>query len=324
MIVITGGAGFIGSSIVWELNTRGRSDILIVDDLKKAEKWKNINGLIFDDIMSRTTFYEKVQNDSLRFVPEAVIHMGACSSTTETDADYLLENNFRYSKALANLCVKKKIRFIYASSAATYGDGAEGYADDLSQIRRLRPLNMYGYSKHLFDLWLQRNNMLGSAVGIKFFNVFGPNEYHKGEMRSVIHKAYEQIHNTGKASLFKSYKTEYKDGEQMRDFIYVKDAVKMTLFFLANPEINGIYNVGTGKARSWNDLVKAIFNAMDKPVNIEYIEMPEYLKPKYQYYTEADNSKIISAGYKEPIATLEDSVRDYVRNYLMADMYLGY
>ena len=322
MIVVTGGAGFIGSALVWKLNQLGEEEILIVDELGKDEKWKNLSGLKFIDIYHPNEFIELVLGDAVPFEIEAILHMGACSSTTEKDADFLVRNNYHYTQDLAKYSLTNRIRFIYASSAATYGDGSNGYEDNEKELNSLRPLNMYGYSKHLVDLWLYRMGMNEEVVGLKFFNVFGPNEYHKDDMRSVIHKSFGQIAETGKVQLFKSYKDEFKDGEQMRDFIYVKDTVDMTLHFLENRESNGLFNVGTGKARTWVDLVSAVFNAMDKPVNIEFIDMPNHLKEKYQYFTQADISKIRNAGYTKPISTLEDSIKDYVQNYLMKNAYL--
>jgi len=324
MIVVTGGAGFIGSAIVWKLNQLGKTNIIIVDELGKDEKWKNLVGLKYDDFAHKLDFIEQVLDDVLPYNVDAIIHMGANSSTTEKDADHLMNNNFHYTKELAKYCLEKNIRFIYASSAATYGEGVFGFEDDESKIESLHPLNMYGYSKQLFDLWAMRNKVLDRIVGIKYFNVYGPNEYHKGDMRSVVHKAFEQVRDTGKVRLFKSLNPKYKDGEQMRDFVYVKDAIDMTLYFLDNPDKNGIYNVGAGKARTWNDLVNSLFNAVGKPVNIEYIELPSHLAEKYQYFTEANLSKIKSAGYKQPITSLEDGVTDYVKNYLLKKSFLGY
>ena len=321
MIVVTGGAGFIGSAIVWRLNQLGNDNILIVDELGIDEKWKNLTSLKFADYMNKWDFLDKIETETDLDI-EAIIHMGANSSTTEKDADYLIENNYEYTKSLALYSVNKNIRFIYASSAATYGDGSLGFGDNESEINLLRPLNMYGYSKQLFDLWAIRNNLTDKIAGIKYFNVYGPNEYHKEDMRSVVNKAYDQIKETGKVKLFKSENPLYKDGEQKRDFIYIKDAVEMTLFFLFNREKNGIYNVGSGKARTWNDLVKSIFSALGKPVEIDYINLPPHLKSKYQYFTEADISKIKKAGYTHPLFSLEDGVADYVKNYLMKDRYL--
>jgi ADP-L-glycero-D-manno-heptose 6-epimerase len=321
MIVVTGGAGFIGSAIVWRLNQLGNDNILIVDELGIDEKWKNLTSLKFADYLNKWEFLDKIESESDLNI-ETMIHMGANSSTTEKDTDHLIENNYEYTKSLALYSVKKNIRFIYASSAATYGDGSLGFVDNEAEINLLRPLNMYGYSKQLFDLWAIRNKLTDKIAGIKYFNVYGPNEYHKEDMRSVVNKAYDQIKETGKVKLFKSENPLYKDGEQKRDFIYIKDAVEMTLFFLFNREKNGIYNVGSGKARTWNALVKSIFNALDKPINIDYVELPDHLKTKYQYFTEADISKIKKAGYTQPSFSLEDGVTDYVKNYLMQNKYL--
>lgn len=323
MIVVTGGAGFIGSNVVKRLNEKGYSNIIIVDHLSVGDKWKNINGLEFEDFYEKDKFYNLLVNEQIPFNMDAVIHLGACSSTTEKDADYLIQNNYKYSLELVRYCLLSRARFIYASSAATYGDGEKGYLDDENKLNDLRPLNMYGYSKHMFDLWARKNQIANKIVGLKYFNVYGPNEYHKGDMRSVVHKAFEQILAEGKVKLFKSYNPNYKDGEQMRDFIYVKDAVEMTLYFLENRDINGIFNIGTGISRTWKDLVTAIFNALDKPVNIEYIDMPDYLMGKYQYYTKADNSKLLNIGYQNKINTLEEGITDYVKNYLLKEQYVG-
>ncbi len=322
MIVVTGGAGFIGSAIVWRLNTTGNDNVVIVDELGTDEKWKNLVGLKYHDFVNKYDFLEMLTSVP-DFDIEAIIHMGANSSTTEKDADFLMRNNYEYTKKLAEYSAKNHIRFIYASSAATYGDGSQGFDDEANGGRRLFPLNMYGYSKHLFDLWAAKKGLLDQIVGLKYFNVYGPNESHKGDMRSVVHKAYEQIKTTGKVKLFKSHDPNYKDGEQMRDFIYVKDAVDMTLFFLENQDNSGIFNIGSGKARTWNDLVKALFEAMNKPVNIEYIDMPEHLTAKYQYFTEATLNKIKKAGYTKPVLSLEGGVTDYVKNYLLKEKYLG-
>ena len=323
MILVTGGAGFIGSAIVAELNARGVEDILIVDILGKDERWKNLRNLSFADYMEADDFSEMVSDSDIEIELDAIIHMGACSDTTERDCSYLAKNNYEFSKLLAGWALEQGARFIYASSAATYGDGSQGFVDDEAQIETLRPLNMYGYSKQMFDLWCKRQGLLDKFVGIKFFNVFGPNEYHKADMRSFIIKAFQQINETGGVKLFKSHLPDFSDGGQLRDFIYVKDAVDMTLFFLERPDLGGIYNVGTGNARNWNDLAKATFTAMGKETNIEYIPMPEHLQGKYQYYTQADITKIRNAGYEKDTTTLEDAIADYVQNYLMKDEYLG-
>jgi ADP-L-glycero-D-manno-heptose 6-epimerase len=246
---------------------------------------------------------------------DAVIHLGACSATTETDATYLIKNNFEYSRKLALAAVAADARFIYASSAATYGNGDNGFIDDDTQLQNLRPMNMYGYSKQLFDLWAMRQGMLDKIVGIKYFNVYGPNEQHKGDMRSLVLKAFEQISSTGALRLFKSYRPEYGDGEQLRDFIYVKDAAAMTLHFLKKGGANGIFNVGGGSTVSWNRLARAVFSAMERPVNIEYIDMPESIRATYQYMTCAETSKIRAAGYVEPVTSVEDGVLDYHKKW---------
>jgi ADP-L-glycero-D-manno-heptose 6-epimerase len=323
MIVVTGGAGFIGSAVVWKLNKLGYDKIIVVDELGKEEKWKNLVGLKFEDFIHKDDFMALVLQRNVRFKISDIIHMGACSATTEKDADFLMDNNVHYSQELAKYCLESNARFVYASSAATYGDGSNGYTDDESNMGVLRPLNMYGYSKHLFDTWIKRNGLIDKVAGLKFFNVYGPNEYHKGDMRSVVHKAFEQVRDFGKVSLFKSYNAQYRDGEQKRDFIYVKDAVDMVLFFLEHKDKNGLFNVGTGKAQTWIDLVTSLFNAVGKPVSIEYIDMPEALREKYQYFTEADMSKIRSAGYGKAIMNVNEGVTDYVKNYLLKEKHLG-
>ncbi len=322
MIIITGGAGFIGSALIAALNARGIDNILVVDELGCDEKWKNLRNLSFADYVEKGDFLEMAVENRISGPVEAVLHMGACSSTTETDASFLLRNNYEYTKLLAQWAVEAEVRFIYASSAATYGDGLLGFSDDEEKIDQLRPMNMYGYSKQLFDLWARRCGLGKKIAGLKYFNVFGPNEYHKADMRSFVLKAFEQINAGGKVRLFKSCKDKYKDGEQLRDFIYIKDAVDMTLFFLDNPKIAGLYNIGTGQARTWNDLVTAVFTAMGKKPNIEYIDMPEALRDQYQYFTQADMTKLRKAGYKKRTTTLEDAIKDYVQNYLQKDGYL--
>lgn len=315
--IVTGGAGFIGSNIVAGLNARGEDDILVVDILGKDEKWKNLVGLRYADYMEADAFRLALQQDSLQPVT-AVFHMGACSATTERDASYLVDNNYRYTRELCEWCHRNGVRFIYASSGATYGDGSLGYSDDDAVTPTLKPLNMYGYSKHMFDLWAMRQELLREIVGLKFFNVYGPREDHKGEMRSVVNKAYGQILHEGTVKLFKSYNPRYKDGEQMRDFVYVKDAVEVCLWFAENRRANGLFNVGTGVARTWLDLANAVFAAMDREPSIEFIDMPEHLRGKYQYRTEADISKLRRAGYDAPMTSLEDGVADYVRTWLSA------
>ena len=317
MIVVTGGAGFIGSAFVWRLNQEGIDDIVIVDSLGTDDKWKNLVNLRFADYIHKDAFLRMICDDRVPFDVSAIVHMGACSSTTERDADYLWNNNYLYTKTLAEWSLQRGIRFIYASSAATYGDGTQGFSDDHSKINILKPINMYGYSKQLFDLWALKNHVENKIAGIKFFNVFGPNEYHKADMTSVIFKAFHQIKETGKVRLFKSYLPKYPDGGQLRDFVYVKDCLNVMWWLFNNPAANGIFNLGTGKARTWNDLIKAVFAAMGIKTNIEYIEMPESLRNQYQYFTEAQMSKLKkAAGCPVVFSPLEDSVRDYVVNYL--------
>jgi len=319
MIVVTGGAGFIGSAFVAKLNAEGREDIVIVDELGSTEKWKNLVKRRYEDYLDKGVFLALVDRDKVPFPVEAVVHMGACSSTTERDAGYLMENNFHYTCRLAAWALAHGARFVYASSAATYGDGAQGFSDADETTRILRPINMYGYSKQLFDLRVLRLGMAGRMAGVKFFNVFGPNEYHKEDMTSVVFKAFHQIRATGRVRLFKSYKPEYADGGQMRDFVYVKDCVEVLWRLLANGEANGLFNLGTGTARTWNDLIGAVFAALDLPPQIDYIEMPETIRGQYQYFTEAKMDKLHAAGCAAAFRPLEEAVLDYVKNHLLCE-----
>jgi len=307
-IVVTGAAGFIGRNVVAELNARGVDDLILVDHLGHDEKWRNLLGLRFEDFLNPAEYLQR----HAQIEADAIIHLGACSATTERDADFLLANNYRYTRMLATHAVDRGVRFIYASSAATYGDGRHGYSDDDTVTPTLRPLNMYGYSKQMFDLWALKSGLLDRIVGLKYFNVFGPYEDHKGDMRSVVHKSFDQIMKTGEISLFKSYRDDFADGEQLRDFIYVNDVVAVTLFFLEQPRVGGLFNCGTGRARSWKDLALAVFKSMNREPRIQFIEMPEVLKGKYQYFTQADVRKLRAAGYAKPFMELEDGVQDYV------------
>ncbi len=316
MIVVTGAAGFIGSCVISRLNRDDRDDIVAVDVLRENDKWKNLRHLRFHEYLDRSKLMPYLQSTA---GIEAIVHMGACSSTTERDAHYLMENNYRYTAELAHYAIYNGMRFIYASSAATYGMGEQGYADDEEQLQTLRPMNMYGYSKQLLDLKARRENWLQSIVGLKFFNVYGPNEYFKGEMASVVFKAFNQIKQNGNVRLFKSHRGDYKDGEQLRDFLYVKDAVEVVYFLMQNPAINGIYNVGYGKARSFKDLANATFKAMGRESKIKYIDMPSDIRDRYQYFTEAPMEKLRAAGYDRPFYSLEEGVNDYVQNYLLND-----
>jgi ADP-L-glycero-D-manno-heptose 6-epimerase len=319
MILITGGAGFIGSVLAKELNILGHTDLIIVDKLEDSVKWKNLRGIKYSDYIHADELFSG-DYDDLIAETDLIFHMGACSSTTELNMDFLMKNNVAYTQALWRFAATKNIPFIYASSAATYGNGERGYSDDHAMIPGLMPLNPYGYSKQLVDEWvLKEVSAPEHWFGLKFFNVFGPNEYHKEEMRSLVHKSFEQIKSSGSVKLFKSYKSEFKDGEQLRDFIYVKDVVR-ALIELADPEKaahSGIYNLGTGHARSFLDLTKATFKAMDLPAKIEFIEMPEALKTQYQYFTEADTKKLLHVLPGFTFTNLEEGVRDYVQNFLM-------
>jgi ADP-L-glycero-D-manno-heptose 6-epimerase len=320
-IIVTGGAGFIGSCLVWKLNSENLTDIIVVDRLDSSQKWRNLVGKEVRDYIDKDKFLVDLEKNKFKAKIDAVIHMGACASTTETNASYLMENNYMYSKRLAQWCLGEKVQFLYASSAATYGNGESGYSDEDKATLKLKPLNMYGYSKQLFDLWLIKNRLSGKVTGFKFFNVFGPNEYHKEEMRSVIAKNFESVVKEKKIRLFKSYRKDYADGQQKRDFVYIKDAVDIVYFFLKNKEKKGIYNVGTGKARSWNDLAKAMFDALSLKPQIEYFDMPPEIREKYQYFTQADLRKLKAAGCKHKFYSLEESVKDYV-GYLKTGAYL--
>lgn len=313
--IVTGGAGFIGSNVVAALNQRGQRDILVVDNLDHPGKEHNLAELAYRDYLDKRDFRKQFLSGAIDKA-DTVFHMGACSSTTETDEEYMTDNNFVYTRQLCEWCLGAGSRFIYASSAATYGDGAHGYSDDPGTITALEPLNLYGNSKHLFDLWALDNGVLDRIAGLKYFNVYGPREDHKGHMRSLANKAYDQIVETGEIELFKSYRPQYRDGEQERDFVYVKDAVEVTLFFHDNSEISGIYNCGSGCARTWLELAQALFAAMGREPRVRFVEMPDEIQPNYQYHTRADVSNLRRAGYAAPFMTVEEGVADYVRNYL--------
>ncbi|MHC4456866.1 MAG: ADP-glyceromanno-heptose 6-epimerase [Planctomycetota bacterium] len=323
MLIVTGGAGFIGSATIAELNKRGITDILVVDELGSDQRWKNLRNLSFADYVNKDDFLQMLLQNKISPPVEALLHFGACTNTTENNASYLIKNNYEYSKLLAQWATDANIRFIHSSSAATYGDGSAGFSDDEEKIHELNPLNIYAYSKQLFDLWAHRTGLLKKIAILKYFNVFGPNEYHKADMRSFVLKAFEQIRESGKIALFQSHNPDYTDGQYLRDFIYIKDAVDMTLFFLDNPRLSGIFNIGTEKPRTWNDLVKAVFTALERKPNIEYIEMPDSIRSQYQYYTCADITKLRKAGYDKQTTPLEDAIKDYVQNYLQNNKYLS-
>ncbi|HZX67384.1 MAG TPA: ADP-glyceromanno-heptose 6-epimerase [Candidatus Elarobacter sp.] len=322
-VVVTGGAGLIGSALVWQLNREGVDDIVVVDRLGTSEKWRHLVPLRFADYLDAEEFFARIASEPNAFGPIAsVFHLGACSSTTERDASYLVANNVRRSQEIARWAFALEARFTYASSAATYGAREHDMREDLDPCS-LRPLNMYGYSKHLFDLWMRREGLRERSVGLKYFNVYGPNEDHKGTMRSVVAKAFDQIRDNRTIELFKSYRAGIADGEQTRDFLYVKDAVAITTFLARTPRAAGIYNVGSGVERNWNDLARAVFAALDLPERIDYIEMPDVLRGKYQYRTVATIDRLREAGWTTPMTTLEDGIADYVRNYLVTGTVLG-
>lgn len=316
LIIVTGGSGFIGSGVIRHLNGKGMNNILVVDDLNQTEKWKNLVGKKFVDIIGKGQLFQWLEGR--QDIVEALVHLGACTSTVETNSGYLLENNYHYSKKLAEYALKHEKRMIYASSAATYGDGSLGFSDDENQLDQFLPLNMYGYSKHLFDLWLKNEGVLDKFVGLKYFNVFGPNESHKGRMASAIYHILPLALKEKVIRLFKSSDPKhYADGEQKRDFIYVKDVARMTCAFLEN-DASGIYNIGTGIASTWNQVAEGVFKALNLPSNIQYVEMPEDLKGKYQNYTCADMEKTRRVlGHVADCRPLEDSIIEYIQDYLL-------
>jgi ADP-L-glycero-D-manno-heptose 6-epimerase len=322
-ILVTGGAGMIGSAVVWQLNRLGADRILIADRLDRTEKWRNLAPLRFLDYLDADDLLRLLETTPERLNDiGTVYHLGACSSTTETDSAYLMRNNFDYTKSLAHWAVGNGTRFVYASSAATYGAREDDFRENLP-LDSLRPLNMYGYSKHLFDQYAERAGLLDRIVGLKYFNVFGPNEDHKGEMRSVVHKAFHQIETTGQLQLFQSHRPDYEHGSQERDFLYVKDAVAMTVYLAGQREAKGLFNLGSGEPHTWLELGAAIFAALDREPQIEFIPMPETLREKYQYRTCATIGKLRAAGYNAPITPLTEAVADYVRRYLSPNLRLG-
>lgn len=318
MIVVTGGAGFIGSALIWGLNRNGISDILVVDNMGATdEKWRNLSGLQFYDYMQKDKFIECLPQIS---EIKTIFHMGACSSTMEQDMQYLLVNNFYYTKYLAAHAISKKIQFLYASSAATYGNGSNGFSDRHSNIAGLSPLNKYGFSKQLFDMWAVSNECLDFITGLKFFNIFGPNEYHKTNMQSFILKSWNIIKTEGVIHLFDDI--ENSNSDRYRDFLYIKDAIDMVLFLFERPDLHGIYNIGSGIGTTWEELSNYMIEGIDRSIPIKRITFPEDLKKSYQFQTKADISKLQSAGYTKPITPIKEAVKDYILNYIVGGKYL--
>lgn len=324
MVVITGGAGLIGSALLWGLNERGQHDIIVVDNLDHEEKEKNLAPLAYEELLSIADFRDQLLAGDLpgRGIT-TVFHLGAITSTTTESWERLLEFNVSYTQDVIRWCVDQAVQCLYASSGQVYGSGEQGYSDDHALFDQLKAITLYGRSKLLVDVWARDAGYLDRAVGLRYFNVFGPNENHKGPMRSVIAKQFETITRTGQIELFRSYRKDWADGQQQRDFIYIKDAVAATLFFFDHPELAGMYNIGTGQARSWNDVARAMFAALGKPAEIRYVDMPANLKENYQYFTQADITKLRAAGYRAPFTPLEEAVRDYIQLYLEPHKHLG-
>lgn len=317
MIILTGGLGFIGTNTLMELKNTRDTDIMVVDDLTSSSKRNQLVGKMCREIIPINMFWNWLEEQKNPEI-EAIIHLGACSDTTNTDIEFLKENNVKYSQRLWSVCVDLEIPFIYASSAATYGDGTMGYKDDHHLLNNLKPLNAYGDSKHKFDLWaVSQKHFPPKWVGLKFFNVYGQYEDLKGRMASVVHHAIPQVRTNGTIRLFKSYHNKYEDGEQLRDFVFVKDVVNVILYFLESSTPSGIYNVGTGLARTFNDLAKSVFNALEIEPHIQYVEMPKDLRKNYQYFTEADLSKLCSAGYINSFTSLEEGAAQTVNKIVM-------
>ena len=319
MFIVTGAAGFIGSAFVWELNKRGVSEIICVDQFHQSQKWRNLAKRSFFHFVMKDDLFDFLSQTDVIGAVKGVFHMGACSSTTQTDVDYLVKNNYYYSQELFKWCSRHQKRFIYASSAATYGAGENGFEDTFDS-EKLKPLNLYGESKVIMDRWVVKQKLTPPHwYALKFFNVFGPNEYEKGSMASVAFKAFHQVSEKSELGLFKSYNAQYADGQQLRDFVYVKDVVRWMKELMDKKPENGIYNMGFGKARSWLDMAQALFAALGKPLKINWLEMPDNIKDQYQYFTEANMNKWKSQGLSEPEWSLEKAIADYVQNYLQKE-----
>jgi len=319
-IVVTGAAGFIGSCLVGFLNEKGFDNLILVDEFSREDKVPNLAGKKFTEKIEREVFFDWLQTNTTPI--DFIFHIGARTDTTEFDYSVHQHLNVDYSIKVWEYCTSKNIPLVYASSAATYGSGELGYNDDHAVIEKLQPLNAYGVSKNEFDKWvLKQDKQPPFWAGLKFFNVYGPNEYHKGRMASVIWHSFNQINKNGAVKLFKSHRSGFKDGQQLRDFVYVKDVLKVCYWLMEQQPASGIYNLGTGKARSFEDLAKATFSGMDKKTSIAYIDMPEDIREKYQYFTEANMTKLRTAGYQDAFYSLENGVDDYVRNYLSKNAY---
>ena len=316
MLVVTGGTGFIGSALVAALNARGRDDVLVVDDFGDGPKWKNLRGKRFLDVVSPEAFAQRLKASDYNGKIDGILHMGAISTTSFTDVDELYERNVRYTRTLAHWAMGNHVRLVYASSASVYGDGTLGFSDADALTPQMLPMNPYAFSKWLTDVEAIQKGWLEHVAGLRFFNVFGPNEYHKGRQASVPWHSVNQIREGGQIKLFQSHKGGYADGAQERDFVYVKDVCAVVLWFLDHPEANGIFNVGTGQARTFNDLAAAIFRALDKTPDVIYVPTPENIRDAYQYHTQADLTRMRAAGCDVPFMSLEDAVADYVQKYL--------
>lgn len=315
-VLVTGGAGFIGSAVVWGLNRRGCHNVVVVDRLRHSEKWRHLSGLQMSDYLEAEEFWPRIDAGTMDTF-DLVLHLGACSSTTEQNVAYLIRNNYELTKRLAYWALSVGARFVYASSAATYGNGHEGMRDTEPDVTRFRPQNAYGFSKYLFDCHAMKHGLLTKIVGLKYFNVFGPNEDHKGDMRSMVCKAWQQIVERGRVRLFKSYRAEYPDGQQRRDFVYVRDAVAMTLHLAGLERVSGLFNIGSGESHTWLELVTSVFQAMGRDPQIEFVDMPEHLREQYQYFTCAEISKLRETGYSMPVTPLPLAVKEYVMEYLI-------
>lgn len=324
MIIITGGAGFIGSALLWALNERGVTDIIVVDELDHAQKEKNIGHLTYEQLLGIEEFQVQLKEGVFDTKSiKTIFHLGAISSTSEQNWPRLMARNVEYSQDVIRWCVDHKVRCLYASSGQVYGLGEQGFSDDHDLFNTFKTITLYGKSKLLVDIWARDAGYLSEVVGLRYFNVFGPNEQHKEHMRSVIAKQYETIKATGTIQLFKSYRPDFKDGEQQRDFLYIKDAIAATLFFQGNATTAGVFNVGTGQAHTWNEVAYAVFMALKLKPHITYQAMPRELQAGYQYFTQADITKLTAAGFTNSWMSLEESVADYVKNYLQPDKHLG-